>query len=91
MAQKTTKRLRPDERGRITLGEIAKSVSSYDVEIQPDGKIILTPYIEIPKNEIWLYKNKEALENVLTGIQQAKEGKVKKRKSYAEFAEIDTD
>jgi hypothetical protein len=89
MVQKTIKRLRPDERGRITLGEIAKSVSSYDVEIQPDGKIILTRYIEIPKNEIWLYKNKEALENVLTGIQQAKEGKVKKRKSYAEFADID--
>lgn len=51
------KKVRPDERGRITLGEISKSVSSYDVEVMEDGKILLIPYIEIPKNQIINLKN----------------------------------
>ena len=91
MSSKAIKKLRPDERGRITLGEIAKSVSSYGVEVLLDGKIILTPYVEIPKNELWLHNNKEALASVKMGIEQAKEGKLKTRKSYSEFADTEID
>ena len=33
--------LRPDGKGRITLGAIADNVSSYRVTIAEDGKVIL--------------------------------------------------
>lgn len=55
------KKVRPDERGRITLGEISKSVSSYEIQVMEDGKILLIPYIEIPKTQtitLKSYKNK---------------------------------
>ena len=36
-------RLRPDAKGRITLGKLAEGVSSYRVRKQPDGKLVLEP------------------------------------------------
>lgn len=91
MNNKILKRVRPDERGRITLGDISKSVSSYDVQLHEDGTILLIPYIEIPKSEIWLHNNKEALNSVLTGIEQAKQGKIKTLGSFAEYADDEID
>ena len=35
-----------------------------------DHKIILEPLVEIPANEVWLYKNKKALNKVQKGLSQ---------------------
>src|SRR6476469_8752875 len=51
-------RLRPDSKGRITLGKLADGVSSYRARRQADGKIVLEPFIEIPADERWLYENR---------------------------------
>ena len=66
--------LRPDSKGRITLGEITNNVSSYRVTVESDGKITLEPYAEIPLAEKWLFNDKELLEKV---IQQIKAEQVK--------------
>ena len=50
-------RLRPDAKGRITLGKLAEGVSSYRARRQKDGKIVLEPFVEIPAEERWLYEN----------------------------------
>ena len=39
--------------------------------------IKLTPTVSIPHNELWLYKNPEALKSVLKGMEEAKAGKAK--------------
>ncbi len=83
----TEKTLRPDAKGRITLGKLAEGVSSFHVSIDKKQRIILEPFIEIPTREAWLLNNKEALSSVLKGIEQSDKGKVKSLGKFAKFAE----
>jgi hypothetical protein len=73
-----TYRLRPDAKGRITLGKLAEGVSSYRARRQKDGKIVLEPFVEVPAEERWLWENKEALESVMKGLEDAKAGRLTK-------------
>jgi hypothetical protein len=75
---KTLYRLRPDAKGRITLGKLAEGVSSYRARRQADGKIVLEPFVEIPAEERWLWENKEALKSVRRGMADAKAGRLTK-------------
>ncbi|HEY4229776.1 MAG TPA: hypothetical protein VGO79_06370 [Thermoanaerobaculia bacterium] len=79
-------RLRPDSKGRITLGKLADGVSSYRARRQKDGKIILEPFVEIPAEEQWLWKNKKALEAVRRGIADSKAGRVTSLGSFRKYA-----
>lgn len=54
--------LRPDAKGRLNLGELAKSVSSYRVTVGDHGKLTLTPYTEIPYSEKWIFEHQDLLE-----------------------------
>ena len=78
-------RLRPDSKGRITLGKLADGVSSYRARKQADGKIVLEPFIEIPADERWLWENKEALKNVMKGIEDAKAGRLVSLGSFKKY------
>ncbi|MEK7661086.1 MAG: hypothetical protein AAB680_03490 [Pseudomonadota bacterium] len=40
--------LRPDAKGRITLGKLAEGVSSFRATIGENGTIVLEPFAEIP-------------------------------------------
>ena len=71
------KKLIPDERGRITLGEVARGVSSYAATFAPDGTVTLTPMVEIPARERWLWDNKNAMAMVQRGLKQSAAGKTK--------------
>ena len=79
--------VRPDAKGRITLGRLSKGVSGYVITETEDHKLILTPYIEIPAREKWLFENKTALKKVQKGLQDAAEGRVVKKGSFAKFAD----
>lgn len=67
-------RVRPDSKGRITLGKLAEGVSSYRVKVEGHGKIVLEPYAEIPARERWLFDNPEALGRVRKGLAEAEAG-----------------
>jgi hypothetical protein len=41
-------------------------------------------------HELWLYKNPQALKDVQEGLQQSKENRVRKRGSFAKYAQDDT-
>jgi hypothetical protein len=84
---KSEKYVRPDSKGRITLGKLAQGVVQYKVQQEPDGKIVLFPEIAIPADEMWLYENKEALNAVLEGLAQSMSGKTKplRLKSFAQY------
>lgn len=83
------KMLRPDAKGRITLGHLADGVSGFSVTVSADHKIILEPYSEIPSSEKWLFDNKKALKSVNKGLEDAKAGRLVSRGSFAEFTEED--
>lgn len=80
-------KVRPDAKGRITLGALAKGVSSFVVSVEKPNRIVLEPYTEIPAHEKWLYDNKSALAQVKQGLKDAKDGKVKSRGSFAKYTE----
>jgi hypothetical protein len=79
-------RLRPDSKGRITLGKLAEGVSSYRARRQAEGKIVLEPFVEIPAEERWLYDNPRALESVRRGLADSKAGRIVSRGSFAKAA-----
>ncbi|HAU0908887.1 TPA: hypothetical protein JBH59_03580 [Legionella pneumophila] len=86
-----TKALRPDSKGRISLGRLAKGVSSFAVHQTENGNIILEPFVEIPAKEKWLFSNEIALEKVRTGLEQAKSGKLIKRGSFVKYIDDEID
>ena len=79
--------IRPDSKGRVSLGKLAKGVSSFQVVKNADGIIILEPFVEIPAREKWLYDNDEALEAVKAGLKDASAGRLVNRASFAEYSE----
>ena len=83
--------VRPDAKGRITLGDLAKGVSSFRIQQQADGKLILEPFKEIPAREAWLYENAEALASVKKGLADAAAGKIKTRGSFSSYVADETD
>ncbi len=46
----TFKILHPDAKGRVTLGAIAKGISSYRMVQDNQGRLVLEPYVEIAAN-----------------------------------------
>lgn len=67
-----------DGRTRVTLGDLVKGFKRVKLYESESGEILLQPLSEIPASELWLYKNKEALESVKRGLKDAAEGRVKK-------------
>jgi phosphopantothenoylcysteine synthetase/decarboxylase len=68
------KKLVPDDRGRITLGDAARGVSSYSAIFSADGTVTLTPMVEIPARERWLWDNKQSLSAVQRGLDESAKG-----------------
>lgn len=83
------KTVRPDSKGRITLGKRAREFSGYVMKEKPDGSILLEPLIEVPAKEAWLYKNKEALASVAKGLEESAAGKTKSLGSFAKYLNED--
>lgn len=82
--------VRPDSKGRITLGHLAKGISGFKVTIENDHKLILEPYVEIPANERWLFDNKKALTTLKKGLDDAASGRLTHKGSFAKFKDDDT-
>ena len=77
------KTVHPDAKGRIALGALAKGISSFQIMEDKDGRIILEPLVEIPAREQWLFKNKEAMQQVQKGLKDSAKGKVSKRDEFS--------
>jgi len=79
--------LRPDSKGRITLGALAADISGFAVTVTKDHRIILDPLIEIPASEKWLFDDKISLKKIRRGLADAKAGKLKPRGGFAKYAD----
>lgn len=87
----TLKMLRPDSKGRITLGHLADGISGFAIIEASEHRIVLEPYSEIPSHERWLFSNSSALKKVTEGLEDAKAGRISERGSFAKFADDDTE
>ena len=81
------KTVRPDSKGRITLGNLASGASSFKAYRDRKGRIILEPQIEVPAAEAWLWKNPVALKAVRQGLEDSAGGKLVERGSFAKYAD----
>lgn len=77
------KTVRPDSKGRITLGSLAAGASSFKAHKDIKGRIILEPQVEVPAAEAWLWKNAAAMKSVQQGLKDSAEGKLVDRGSFA--------
>lgn len=75
--------LRPDSKGRISLGKYAKGVSSFRITVDENHRIILEPFAEVPLYEKWLYDNPQALTSVRKGMEQSAKGETKSLGSFS--------
>ncbi len=87
MARRELKVLRPDSKGRITLGVLAEGVSGFSITRDKQHRIILEPYVEIPAREKWLFENEKALRDVREGLQDSAKGKLRDKGSFSRFAD----
>ncbi len=67
-----------DDRNRLTLGELLKGSKRVRLYKNSRGEVLVQPVVEIPASELWLFQDKEALENVKKGLKDAAEGKISK-------------
>jgi len=67
-----------DDRSRLTLGGLLKGSKRVRLYKNDRGEVLLQPVVEIPASELWLFKNKEALEHVKKGLKDAAEGRISK-------------
>jgi hypothetical protein len=73
-----------DSKKRISLTKLLPPGNIRSVQAYTEGhRIVLEPMMEVPIEEVWLFKNKDALKRVLTGLSQ--NGSVK-RGSFARRA-----
>ena len=78
--------VRPDAKGRITLGNLAKGISSFRVHSEEGGKIILEPFVEIPAREHWIFKNPEALAALEQGLADSAAGRTHYMGDFSQYA-----
>lgn len=90
-ASKKILQVRPDAKGRITLGSLAAGVSSFIVSKAPNGAFLLEPMVEIPAREKWLFDHGSALASVRAGLEQSGKGEVRSRGSFAKYADDQDD
>jgi hypothetical protein len=67
-----------DDRNRLTLGELLKGSKRVRLYRNNRGEVLVQPVVEIPASELWLFQDKEALENVKKGLKDAAEGRISK-------------
>lgn len=84
-----TKKVSPDKRGRVSLKGLVDGADGYEASRQPDGTIILKPYLEVDAREAWLYKNPVALKKLKTGLRQLKENKLSDLGDFTQYADIE--
>ena len=81
--------VRPDAKGRITLGAFAKGISSFRATKEKDGKIVLEPFVEIPAREHWIFKNPEALAALEQGLADSAAGRIHYLGDFSQYANDD--
>lgn len=84
---KTIDTLRPDAKGRVTLGALAEGVSSFHVTINEDGSILLEPYSEVPLKEKWIFEDKSVYRKIRKGLIESSKGEIKSLGDFKQFSD----
>ena len=72
-----------DSQSRIALGEKIKKIftkraDSFEVLVGEQGDVLLRPLASIPSKERWVHQNPKVLKQILQGLKELKDGKLRK-------------
>ena len=65
---------RRDSRGRVAVGT-DNAADLYVVSRNAHGQLLLTPVVQVPAHEMWLWNNPNALDSVRRGLADAAAGR----------------
>jgi hypothetical protein len=82
--------VRPDARGRVTLGPAARD-ADYRVLVNDRGQILLDPVVTVPASEAWLWENAALRVSMNRALLEAEAGQFQDLGSFAQFADDDDD
>ncbi len=78
--------VRPDARGRLTLGSAAKD-SDYRVLVNEKGQILLDPVIPIPASEAWLWESPSLRASMERALKQSEAEEFEDLGSFRSFVD----
>lgn len=88
----TQKPVRVDSKGRIALPESMRAnASSFGVTRQPDGRLILEPFVEVPVRELWRHDNADARQQVNLGLEESGRGETHSRGDFVQYVADEKD
>ncbi len=76
---------------RDRFGDVEAERLHFTIHYNHAGEILLVPETTIPLREVWLHRNHTALKSVLAGIEQAEQGQLVDRGSFARYADDSLD
>ncbi len=81
--------VKADSKNRVSLGrKVRLKAKFYKVFQNAFGQIVLDPMETIPAHEAWLFKNKKAHASVMTGLDEARAGKLlKSPEDFSKFVD----
>ena len=80
--------IKPDARRRVSLPKsLVDEGIMYHIYSNSMGQIILDPQVTIPASELWLFRNKKALEMIEAGMSQKESIDLG---SFAQYVEDET-
>lgn len=81
-----------DERGRLPMAKSGvRKNDRYQVAVNEDGQILLTPLVSIPRRELLVWENETLRESLARGLAEAAAGQTVDLGSFAEFVQDDSD
>lgn len=80
--------IRPDARGRLTLGSAARD-TDYRVLVNEKGQILLDPVVAIPAGEAWLWENPLLRASMERALSQAAADEFEDLGSFADYVDDD--
>jgi hypothetical protein len=78
--------VKPDAKKRVVLPKIQEEGVTYHIYANSVGQIVLDPQVTIPASEAWLFRNPEAIAAVRRGLEDAAQGRLIDRGSFAKYA-----
>lgn len=81
-----------DARGRVSIAKAGAAAGErYRVSRRPDGEILLTPVVSLPRREMLVWENPELARAILAGISEAERGETVDLGDFTQYADDEDD
>lgn len=81
-----------DGRGRVSVARAgAEPGTRYRVSRRPDGEILLTPVVSVPRREMLVWEDPDLARKILAGVAEAERGETADLGDFTRFVDDEGD